>query len=259
MKRLEPCREAPIAIRTAVDQGWHAYRRSAWSLSGFTLLAGGLNLLAQLGFRRASEAMVTAAGDPVPAAILAAAVALLAWGMSGLWLLVGLMRGAAAALDGATVTLGLVLRPDWAGMLRSCGTLVLIAGVLWGVRELADASAALLTLLQPLLAPLPLLARLAVLVYLAADQVLCLPITVLGGASPLAAVQSGRRAIDPHWLQALGLLLVVSLMLLAGVLLLLAGLVVALPLALCTLAAAYRQLFVPPGWPMLATRSLPLP
>lgn len=247
MNRLQPCRETPIAIRAAVDEGWRAYGRNAWTLSGFALLAGGLNLLAQLAFRQATAAMVTTAGDPVPAGLLAAAGALLSWGVSGLWLLVGLLRGAAASLDGEAVPLALLLRPDWPAIGRSFGTLALIAGVLWAVRELADATAALLTLLQPALATLPLIARLAVLIYLGADQVLCLPITVLGGAGPLAAVQSGRRAIDPHWLQALGLLLVVSLMLLAGVLLLLAGLVVALPVALCTLAAAYRQLFLPQG------------
>lgn len=246
MKRLEPGSDAPIAIRAAVDEGWHAYRRCAGRLSGFALLAGGLNLLAQLAFRRASLGLFTPAGDPVPAVMLAAGAALLVWGLSGLWLLVGLMRGAAVALEQNHVSAALLLRPDWRAMARTFGTLTLIAVVLWGVRALADATAGLLTLLQPLLAPLPLLARLAVLVYLAADQVLCLPITVLGGATPLGAVQSGRRAIDPHWLQALGLLMVVSLMLLAGVLPLLAGLVVTLPLALCTLAAAYRQLFGPP-------------
>ena len=247
MKPLPPSNGAPIAIRAAIDDGWRAYRQNAWPLSSFALLAGGLNLLAQLAFRQASHGLFTAAGDPVPAALGGGAAALVAWALSGLWLLVGLLRGAAMAVDGEAVGLRQLLRPDGPAMARSLGTLVLIAVVLWGVRELADATAALLTLIQPLLAPLPLVARLAVLVYLATDQVLCLPITVLGGATPLAAVQSGRRAIDPHWLQALGLLLVVSLILLAGVLLLLAGLVVALPLALCTLAAAYRQLFVRPG------------
>lgn len=247
MNLLQPSSDAPIAIRSAVDQGWRAYRRSAGVLSGFTLLAGGLNLLAQLGFRQAAAGLFTPAGDPVPTALLGAGAALLAWGVSGLWLLVGLLRGGAAALQGERLRLAQLLRPDWPAMGRSLGTLTLIALVLWGVRELADATSALLILLQPFLAPLPLVARLAVLIYLAADQVLCLPITVLGGAMPLAAVQSGRRAIDPHWPQALGLLLVVSLMLLAGVLLLLAGLVVALPLALCTLTAAYGQLFGRPG------------
>lgn len=247
MKLLDPVNNAPIAIRSAVDEGWRSYRRQAWPLSGFTLVAGSVNLLAQLAFRQGSEALFNPAGDPVPLAMLEAAAALLAWMLSGLWLLVGLLHGAATALEGQPVRMGLLLKPDRAAMVRSFGTIALITVVLWGVRELADASASLLILLQPLLAPLPLIARLAVLVYLAVDQLLCLPITVLGGATPLVAIQSGRRAIDPHWLQALGLLLVVTLMLLAGVLLLLAGLVVALPVALCTLTAAYRQLFVRPG------------
>lgn len=247
MRRLEPISQAPIAIRAAVDDGWRAYRHHALALSGFASLAGGLHLLAQLAYRLASQELLAAAGEPAPVAQLVAVTALLVWGFSGLWLLVGLLRGAAVALDDRPLAWVQLLRPDGAAMLRSLGTLALIVAVLWGVRELADASAQLLSLLQPMLASLPLVARLAVLVYLAADQVLCLPLAVLGGASPLVAVQSGRRAIDPHWLHALGLLLVVSLMLLAGVLALLAGLVVALPLALCTLAAAYRQLFVADG------------
>jgi len=75
--------------------------------------------------------------------------------------------------------------------------------------------------------------------------VLLLPITVLGNQAGLRAFQSGRRATDPHWLQALGLLLVVALILQAGFLLLVA-LLAALPWALCTLTAAYRQVFVLP-------------
>ena len=247
MKPLQPCSDAPIAIRAAVDQGWRAYRRNAWTLSVFTLLAGGLILLVHLAFRQTASGLVNHAGDPVAAAILGAFVALLTWWASVLWLVVGLLRGASSALDGEPVTLRLLLKPDWQAMGRSLGTLALIALLIKAVLELADATGALLTLLQPALAPVALVAGLAVLIYLAADQVLCLPITVLGRAMPLAAVQSGRRATDPHWLQALGLLLVVSLMLLAGVLLLLAGLVVTLPLALCTLTAAYSQLFGRPG------------
>jgi hypothetical protein len=242
-----PCSDAPIAIRSAFDRGWRAYRSHAVVFSGFTVLAGGVNLLAQLGFRRASEALVSTAGDPQPLAIGLAATMLMGWALSGLWLLVGLLHGAATALDGEAVSAARLLKPDWPSMVRCGGALAMIAGVLWGVRELGDATAGLLALLQPWLASLPLLARLAVLVYVAADQVLCLPITVLGRASPWQALQSGRRAIDPHWLQALGLLVVVGLLLLVGVLLLLAGLAVTLPLALCIVAAAYGQLFVQPG------------
>jgi uncharacterized membrane protein len=68
---------------------------------------------------------------------------------------------------------------------------------------------------------------------------------VIGGLDPLAAFRSGRAATDPHWLHALGLTLVLLGMVLAGFLVLLAGLVVALPVAACTLTAAYQQLFEP--------------
>jgi hypothetical protein len=229
-----------------VDAGWHAYRRHPLLFSGFSLLSGGLNLLSQLVFRLAWAAAFTPAGDGRPLALAVAVIALAIYALTGLWLLVGLLRAAKLTMDGAPLSPAMVLRPDWPAMGRASGTLALLAVALWGVRELAEATASLLVLIQPLLASLPLVARLAVLLYLAADQVLCLPIAVLGRASPLRAVQSGRAAIDPHWLQALGLALVVGLILLAGVLLLLLGLVVALPVALCILTAAHRQLFGSP-------------
>ena len=78
-----------------------------------------------------------------------------------------------------------------------------------------------------------------------ADQILSLPLTVIGGLGPLGAFRRGRAATDPHWLHALGLTLVLLGMVLAGFLVLLAGLVVALPVAACTLTAAYQQLFEP--------------
>jgi len=246
VKPLAPIETKPIAIRQAVDAGWHAYRRHPLLFSGFSLLSGGLNLLSQLVFRLAWAAAFTPAGDGRPLALAVAVIALAIYALTGLWLLVGLLRAAKLTMDGAPLSLAMVLRPDWPAMGRASGTLALLAVALWGVRELAEATASLLVLIQPLLASLPLVARLAVLLYLAADQVLCLPIAVLGRASPLRAVQSGRAAIDPHWLQALGLALVVGLILLAGVLLLLLGLVVALPVALCILTAAHRQLFGSP-------------
>lgn len=246
MKPLAPIETKPIAIRQAVDAGWHAYRRHPLLFSGFSLLSGGLNLLSQLVFRLAWAAAFTPAGDGRPLALAVAVIALAIYALTGLWLLVGLLRAAKLTMDGAPLSPAMVLRPDWPAMGRASGTLALLAVALWGVRELAEATASLLVLIQPLLASLPLVARLAVLLYLAADQVLCLPIAVLGRASPLRAVQSGRAAIDPHWLQALGLALVVGLILLAGVLLLLLGLVVALPVALCILTAAHRQLFGSP-------------
>ena len=136
-----------------------------------------------------------------------------------------------------------MLRPDVKAMLRGAGALGLVLLVLGLIFYLSQASAWLMALLQPVLAGLPLVAGMAVLIYLASDQVLCLPITVLGQVNPLEAFREGRRAIDPHWLQALGLTLVLGLVVLAGLLMLLAGLVITLPIAICIQVSAYRQVF----------------
>ena len=128
-------------------------------------------------------------------------------------------------------------------LLRAGGTLGLVLLVLALVLRLAQASAWMLALLQPLLVGLPLLAGLAAVVYLVTDQLFSLPISVLVPMNPLQAFRRSRAAIDPHWIQALGLTLLLGLVVLAGFLLLVVGLAGALPLAACTLVAAYRQVF----------------
>jgi hypothetical protein len=212
---------------------------------GFTLLSGGTNLLAQLLYRYESGLVISLLGQPDPISIVLAAMAWILYVLTGLWLVVGLLRGAQLALHRRRPQLGELVRVDGRAMLRCFGTVLLILVVLAVIVRLAQASSWLLTLIQPLLAPLPLLAGLAVIVYFSADQILSLPLTVIGGLGPLGAFCRGRAATDPHWLHALGLTLVLLGMVLAGFLVLLAGLVVALPVAACTLTAAYQQLFEP--------------
>jgi len=143
-------------------------------------------------------------------------------------------------------------------LIESCAAL-LVDGVLVG-HQVGQADAPVgadlaegdLTLLQPLLAPLPLLAGVAAAIYLSADQILCLPLSLIGGLNPVAAFQGSRAATDPHWLHALGLTLVLLAMVLAGFLVLVVGLVVALPVATCTkrssstLAMAFYGAMSPP-------------
>jgi hypothetical protein len=240
-----PITPAPLAIRGAVERGWAAFAHCPWVLMGFTLLSGGCNLLAQLLYRYESGLVISLLGKPDPISIVLAALAWILYVLTGLWLVVGLLRGAQLALNQRRPQLGELIRVDGRAMLRCFGTVVLILVVLAVIVRLAQASSWLLTLIQPLLAPLPLLAGLAVVVYFSADQILSLPLTVIGGLDPLAAFRSGRAATDPHWLHALGLTMVLLGMVLAGFLVLLAGLVVALPVAACTLTAAYQQLFEP--------------
>jgi hypothetical protein len=236
----------PIAIRQALEEGWAAFRSAPVALMLFTLLLGSLNLLCQLLIRSSSEALAT---DPLvrvlPQAVWLAGQ-LLAWlgyGITNLWLLVGLLRGAELALARQRPRLRHLLQLDWASLLRAGGTLALVLLLLALIVWLSQASGWLMALLQPALTELPRWAGVAAAVYLITDQVLSLPIAVLGELGPLAAFRQGRAAIDPHWLQALGLTLLLGLLVLAGFLFLVVGLAISLPMAACTLVAAYQQLF----------------
>jgi len=240
-----PRSQQPLAIRSAVERGWAAFGRCPWVLMGFTLLSGGANLAAQLLHSYQSRLVLSLLGKPDPVAIALTAAAWILYVVTGLWLVVGLMRGAQLALNQGRPRLGALIRVDGKAMLRCFGTVVLVLVVLVLIWHLAQASSWLLTMIQPLLAPLPVVAGLAAIIYLSADQILSLPLVLIGGLNPLAAFRCSRAATDPHWLQALGLTLVLLGMVLAGFLVLLVGLVVTLPLAACTLTAAYQQLFGP--------------
>jgi hypothetical protein len=241
-----PPRPAPpaISIRRAVEEGWAAFTAAPIPFVLFSLVGGSINLLCQLAIGHLDSHRITPYGQPDGTVDLLLVLAWVGWGISNLWLAVGLLHGADTALAHGRPRLSRMLRPDGRAMLRGAGTLGLVLLVLAVIARLGQASAWLLALLQPALAGLPLLAGLAVGIYLATDQVLCLPITVLGEVNPLRAFREGRRAIDPHWLQALGLTLVLALVVLAGFLVLLVGLAVALPVAACIQVASYRQLFV---------------
>ena len=230
---LRPIADEPIAIRQAIETGWRGFRHHASVLVGFTVLLGGLNLTSWLVYRSSGGLLDGGVPQASILQLSEALAALLAYLLSGAWLLVGLIRGADRALEGHAPSLGELLRFDALAVARLAWSLLVLLLLLALVQQSGEVSAALLALLLPRLAELPPWAARAVVVY------------VLGNQSGLAAFRSGRRATDPHWLQALGLLLVVALMLLGGFVLLVA-MAAALPWALCTLTAAYRQLFVMP-------------
>jgi hypothetical protein len=237
----------PIAVRRALEEGWAAFRTAALALTLFTLLLGSLNMVCQLAISWSGELLLDPFGQPDPLALVLQVIAWLGYGLSNLWLLVGLLQGADRALQGQRPQLIELLATKPTDLLRAGGTLGLVLLVLALVLRLAQASAWMLALLQPLLVGLPLLAGLAAAVYLVTDQLFSLPISVLVPMGPLQAFRSSRAAIDPHWIQALALTLLLGLLVLAGFLLLVIGLAGALPLAACTLVAAFRQVFTVPA------------
>jgi hypothetical protein len=209
----------------------------------FTLVVGGLNVLCQLAIRISDERIVNVYGQTDQLARGAFLLAWLAYLLSNLWLVVGLLRGANSALERQRPRLGDLLRLQGRELLRAGGTLGLELLVVALIFRLAQTSAWLLALVQPVLVALPLLAGAAAVIYVVTDQLLSLPLCVLGRHGPVEAFRRGRAAIDPHWLQALGLTVLLGLVVLAGFLLLVVGLAAALPVAACILVAAYRQLF----------------
>jgi len=245
---LHPIGSDPIAIRRALEEGWQAFCRHAAVLTGFTVLVGGLHVLAWVAYRGSGGLLEGGQPQPAPEQLGLAIAALGVYLFSGCWLVVGLVQGAELALEGGHPKLGPLLRLDGLALARLAWTSLFLLLLLALVLQVGEVSSWLLTWLIPGLAPLPTWAARALIVYAVADQVLVVPITVLGQQAGLAAFRSGRRATDPHWLYALGLTAVVALILLAGFLLLI-GLVAALPIAFCTLTAAYRQLFVIPVGP----------
>ncbi|MBU6251365.1 MAG: hypothetical protein KGO47_09400 [Cyanobacteria bacterium REEB417] len=255
MPTLRPIASEPIAIRQALEEGWRGFRRSAPALIGFTLLLGGANLLSWLVYRQSGGLLNRGWLQGSGLELVKALGSLITYLFTGLWLLAGLVRGAEQSLEGGQVRLVNLLRGDARAVTRLAWSGLVLLLLLALVVQSGEISSWLLTLVLPRLTSLPLWAARAVVVYLLVDQVLLLPIVVVGRQSGLAAFRSGRRVTDPHWLQALGLLVVVGLILLAGFLLLVA-LAAALPLALCTLTAAYRQLF---ALPMAAAAGEPTP
>lgn len=245
MRPLRPICDQPIAIRQALEDGWHGFRRHAGVLIGFTVLLGCLNLLSWMAYRGSGGLLERGLPQASLPALALAGAALFAYLLTGFWLLVGLVRGAERALERQPPSLRQLLRFEGASIARVAWSVLLLLLLLALTLQAAEASSWVMALVLPRLTAVPLWAAWAVVIYGVVDQVLLLPIAVLGDQAGLSAFRSGRRATDPHWLQALGLLLVVGLILLAGFLLLV-GLAAALPWALCTLTAAYRQLFVLP-------------
>ena len=91
MTLLRPISSDPIAIRQALERGWATFASCPWVLMGFTLVGGGVNLLSQVLYRYESGRFIGLFGRVDGLAIALAGAAWLAYALSSLWLVVGLM------------------------------------------------------------------------------------------------------------------------------------------------------------------------
>lgn len=274
-----PARPGParIDIGDTLQEGWLAFCRAPWSFTGFALLLTALQLLlVPLQDRLPTAEQLP--GQPLDWLLGLAGLALSL--LLNLWGSVGLVRGALRALQGERPRLGVLLRWDGRAMgrlllagLALAGTLlvalllalaagVLGAGLLWLLeRPLAafGTAAALPGLLLGLLALVLLAAVAALVIYLAVNQQVLVPIVLEEPLGPQASLQRGRELVDPQWILMLILGLIETALLLLGVLTMVVGVLVAWPVVTCITTAAYRQLVVvsarKPSTPTIASSS----
>ncbi len=230
----------PLPIRASLAQGWGAFRRSPQVFMGFTLLAGGLQLLGQRVQNGAVDALEQGE-EPITLWLIVAALGLALSLTSGLWLSVGLVRGGAMALEGRRPRFADLARWDGAALRRLLGVGLLLLLVLLVTLLLTGLAAGLASLVRPTLGLLLLLAGSGVVLFIAVAQLFHLPFTVLGELGPVAAFRLGQSVDAAAWWRQFALALLLAAILLLGALMLGLGLIIAVPWSVCSLAAAYRQ------------------
>ncbi len=232
----------PLPLLRCLRRGWAAFRRAPWAFMGFTLVGGAGHLIGQIVQNRCSDALAAEGTPVIPVLLLAIAGTTLSL-TSGLWLSVGLVRGAWIALAGGRPSLAQLMRWNGTAMGRLLGVALLLLLLNLLILVMAGLAAGLLSLIRSELGLLALLAGVAAFVFLAVGQIFHIPLTVAGGLGPLEAFRSGQAASVPQWGRLALFLLLLALLLLLGLLLLGVGLLAAWPLVICSLSAAYQHVF----------------
>jgi hypothetical protein len=254
-----------LDVKAAFRDGWGAFRRAPWVFTGFTLLFISLGTVLTLINKNLNETGLT------PLTGLIAQLCQLGSSLVGLWGALGTMRGAMLALAGQRPRFSDLTRVDGRAILR-----VILANLLLyvlmlvvllplliamgsGLTQLVDVDFSITG--EPIvrsfnptpalfaLTFLPLLGALGLITYVTVNQHFLLQLAALGRRGPWRTLVEGRAVIDRQWGAVMRLLLLESLLVLAGLLALVLGLFVAMPLIICISTAAYLQLFPDPEGP----------
>lgn len=236
----DPSGGSSLQVIEAVKQGWQAFARAPWVFVGFTLLAGVLNSVCTL---------IQGQVEPDGAAMLTTVeVVRLVVGsilsvLVSLWSTTGLVRGAWSALCGGKPALGTFTRWDGQASWRLFRNGLVLGILMIAILIVAALVGVAAAQLNRILAVFPFLAAFTVLIYLVVNQKFMTQIALLEGRGPIDAITRGRTLLDPQWGSVLLLTLVEFAIVLVGLLACFVGLLVAVPVVLCTSTAAYRQVF----------------
>ncbi|PSB38263.1 hypothetical protein [Aphanothece minutissima] len=236
----DPSGGSSLKVIEAVKEGWGAFARAPWVFIGFTLLAGVLSSVCSLiqGQVDPDEAAAVTAVDMVRLVVGSILSVLVS-----LWSTTGLVRGAWSALSGGKPALGTFTRWDGAASWRLFRNGLALGILMIAILMVAALVGVAAAQLNQILAVLPFLAAFTVLIYLAVNQKFLAQIALLEGRGPIDSITRGRTLLDPQWGSVLLLALVEFAIVLVGLLACFVGLLVAVPVVLCTSTAAYRQVF----------------
>jgi hypothetical protein len=257
-----------LDVGQALREGWRAFNRAPWLFVGFALAQTALQFALQaLQPSLSPERLPLWESSPdwetlVPqwryltvTFCLFVFTSLLSV-VVNLWGGCGLVRAAWVALGGERPRVLTFIRWDPRALLRLyLPGLLLGCGVALVVSVLVPLAAVLGQVTPWLMVP-PGVALLAGTLYLSVSQAFLPQVALLHDDHPFTALSRGRRVVDPVWSQVLSLLLLNSVLALAGLCACGVGLLVAIPLVTCVSTAAYRQLFGPEDRTGL-TRGLP--
>ena len=239
---LSTTEPAPLAVISMLQKGWQGFRRAPWLFVGFTLVSGLINWLTSAMQDRATDALEASQGVAIGPVILFV-IGLVLSVLVSLWTNIGLFRGAWKAIGGETPVLADFVRLDWAAMRRLFLMGLLLLAIYGAVILIAVLTGGLLSMVRLELSILPLVAGSLVVIWLTVTQMFHLPLVVARGDQPWIAFQHGREVVQPQFIRVIGFGLLMFAITLLGVLVFGVGILVAAPVVVCSLVAAYRSLF----------------
>jgi hypothetical protein len=163
--------------------------------------------------------------------------------VGNLWMNVGLFRGAWKAVGGAAPKFADFLRWDSQAINRLFWMTLLLTVIYFELILHLGLAGILLSFIRLELMIIPLTAGVLVMVYLAITQMFHVPLVVAKGKKPLEAFKAGFHRINPQFWQMLCFAGVIGLITIIGLLIFGFGLLVAYPVVVCILTAAYQHLF----------------
>jgi len=212
-------KQGQLNLNVAIERGWRAFCTSPWTFVGFTLIA-----------------TVTSAISSI--VVVGPAIV-------NLWLITGLTRGAWMAVHGKKPTLADLLQVDLNNWWRLFVAMFVVNLVFLMIGISAGIAAAAVATIVPWLSILVVMMAMVLGASFGINQSLLPYFTTLHQLGPINAIQAGQKNIQAVRWNAFLLIVVESLMLVAGILLLFVGLFAALPVIFCVSAAAFQQIMGP--------------